>query len=150
VFLAYLVVCSLQTRVEQSTVANAMWSFVDRSVSVAGVVRLRGRAIALALARPFGYLAFVIAVASLSVAGILLGEEHELGFFARRLGDAIRRYPEITRPGVQVAWVGWLVLLVIALSPVDPITSRWDEVVLVLLAAVVLWCRMLAARSSAR
>jgi hypothetical protein len=150
VFLAYLVVCSLQTRVEQSTVANTMWSFVDRSVSVAGVVRLRGRAIALALARPFGYLAFVIAVASLSVAGILLGEEHELGFFARRLGDAIRRYPEITRPGVQVAWVCWLVLLVIALSPVDPITSRWDEVVLVLLAAVVLWCRMLAARSSAR
>ena len=100
--------------------------------------------------RPFGYLLFVVALSALSGAARLLGTDHELGFFAGRLGDAIRRYPEITRPGVQVAWVCWLVLLGIALSPVDPITSRWDEVALVLLAAVVLWRRTLAVRPSTR
>ncbi len=35
--------------------------------------------------RPFGYLAFVLALASLSAAAKLLGDEDELGFFSERL-----------------------------------------------------------------
>jgi len=99
-----------------------------------------GRAL-IACLRPFGYLAFVIALAALSLAARLLGEEHALGYFAGRLSDTIRRYPEVTRRGVQMAWLTWAVLVAVALSPWDPITSRWDEIVLVALAAGVLWRR---------
>jgi hypothetical protein len=111
----------------------------------AEIVR-RVRAVMLAGARPFGYLAFVLAVAALSAAARLLGEEHELGFFAGRLSDMIRRYPEVTRRGVQMAWLSWCVLLVVALSPVDPIPSRWDEVLLVALGLGVLWRRTVGDR----
>jgi hypothetical protein len=58
----------------------------------------------------------------------------------------ISRYPEVTRPGVQMAWLLWAGLLVLALSPLDPIASRWDEVVLGALALGVLWWRTVGAR----
>jgi hypothetical protein len=105
----------------------------------------RLRTVLLACARPFGYLAFVLALAALSAAATLLGDEHELGFFAGRLNETIRRYPEVTHRGVQMAWLSWLALLALALSPIDPIASRWDEVLLVAVAAAVLWRRTVGA-----
>lgn len=100
--------------------------------------------------RPFGYLAFVIALAALSTTAWLLGEESELGFFAGRLSRAVWRYPEVTRRGVQMAWLAWAILLIIALSPFDPLTTRWDEVVLTGLALAVVWRRFFAARQAGR
>jgi hypothetical protein len=100
--------------------------------------------------RPFGYLAFVLALGALSAAARILGEEHELGFFAGRLNQMIWRYPEVTRRGVQMAWLVWAVLFAIAISPWDPISSRWDEVSLGALAVGVLWRRMNAARRVGR
>jgi hypothetical protein len=91
--------------------------------------------------RPFGYLAFVIALSALSFAARLLGEDHALGYFAGRLSETINRYPEVTRRGVQMAWLTWAVLLALAVSPWDPIASRWDEIVLVALGVGVLWRR---------
>jgi hypothetical protein len=91
--------------------------------------------------RPFGYLAFALALAALSATAALLGDEHELGFFAGRLSAAMRRYPEVTRRGVQMAWIVWGALLAIALTPVDPLATRWDEVVLGAVALAVLWHR---------
>jgi hypothetical protein len=105
----------------------------------------RAHRILLVCARPFGYLAFVLALAALSATAMLLGDEHELGFFAARLDRAIRRYPELTRRGVQMAWVSWFVLLALALSPLDPIASRWDEVLLVAFAVGLVWRRRFAA-----
>jgi hypothetical protein len=99
---------------------------------------------------PFGYLAFVVALAALSAAASLLGDEHELGFFAGRLNVMIWRYPEVTRRGVQMAWLLWLLLFAVAISPADPIASRWDEVLLAALAAGILWRRMIAARQGDR
>jgi hypothetical protein len=99
------------------------------------------RALVRACLQPFGYLAFVVALGALSSAARLLGDEHELGFFAGRLSDMIWRYPEITRRGVQMAWLAWAVLLAVAVSPADPITSRWDEALLLVLAACVIWRR---------
>jgi hypothetical protein len=96
--------------------------------------------------RPLGYLAFVVALWALSAAARLLGDEHELGFFAGRLNRMIWRYPEVTRRGVQVAWLTWLVLFVIAVSPYDPLSTTWDEIVLVALAAGVLWRQRLGRR----
>ena len=52
--------------------------------------------------RPFGYLAFVLALASLSAAAKLLGEKDELGYFSDRLAAMLWRYPEVTRKGVQI------------------------------------------------
>lgn len=101
-------------------------------------------------ALPFGYLAFVIALATLSLASRLLGEQHELGFFSGRLAQAVWRYPEVTRRGIQVAWVTWAVLLIVALSPVDPLSTRWDEVVLLGLAFAVLWRRLFGDRQAGR
>jgi len=95
-------------------------------------------------ARALGYLAFALAVAALSLAATLLGERHELGYFAGRLSESLRRYPAITHRGVQLAWLCWLVLFIVAVSAVDPIPSRWDEVVLIVLAVVVLWRRLFA------
>jgi hypothetical protein len=97
------------------------------------------RALYLACVRPFGYLAFVVALGSLSAAARMLGEEHELGFFAGRLNQMIWRYPEVTRRGVQMAWLVWIALLGVAISPLDPIASRWDEVLLAAIGAGVLW-----------
>jgi hypothetical protein len=94
------------------------------------------------LVRPFGYLAFVLALAALSTAARLLGEDHELGYFSERLAAAVWRYPEVTRRGVQMAWLAWTVVFGLALSPIDPLTTRWDEVALGALALAVLWRRI--------
>jgi hypothetical protein len=102
-----------------------------------------------ALLRPLGYLAFVVALGALSSAARLLGEEHELGFFAGRLNDMIWRYPEVTRRGVQMAWLVWAALFLVAISPVDPISSRWDEVLLVALAIWALWRHLVVSRRAA-
>jgi hypothetical protein len=57
---------------------------------------------------------------------------------------AIWRYPEVTRRGVQMGWVAWAVLFGVALSPLDPLATRWDEVALGAAAVGVLWRRLLA------
>jgi hypothetical protein len=93
------------------------------------------------LVRPFGYLAYVVALAVLSAAARLLGDKDELGFFAERLARMLWRYPEVTRKGIQMAWVLWAVLFAIALSPVDPIATPWDEAALAATALVVVWRR---------
>jgi hypothetical protein len=112
------------------------------TVRGADVALARGvRSIGLSCTRPFGYLAFVLALAALSASAKLLGEEQELGFFAGRLNEMIWRHPEVTRRGVQMAWLSWFLLLALALSPLDPIASRWDEVLLVAFALGVLWRR---------
>ena len=98
--------------------------------------------------RPVGYLMFVIAVAALSASAKLLGEKHELGFFSGRVAEMVWRYPEVTRPGVQIAWITWVVLFVVAISPFDPIASSWDEVALAALALIVLWRRFFVGRQA--
>jgi hypothetical protein len=98
--------------------------------------------------RPFGYLAFVIALAALSATARLLGERNELGYFAGRLAESMWRYPEITRRGVQMAWVTWAVLFGVTVSPLDPLTTRWDEVALAAVALAVLWRRFFAVRQA--
>lgn len=98
---------------------------------IAGLIRL--------LLRPFGYLAFTLALVGLSATARLLGERHELGYFARRLADSIRRYPEVTRRGVQTAWATWTLLFIFALSPMSP--TSWDEVALGVLALIVVLLR---------
>jgi hypothetical protein len=103
----------------------------------------RARSLLLACTRPLGYLAFVLALAALAASARLLGEQHELGFFAGRLSGMIRRYPEVTRRGVQMAWVAWAALFVLAVSPISP--THWDEVVLGALALGVLWRRTVGA-----
>lgn len=102
------------------------------------------------LIRPIGYLAFVTAVFALSGAARLLGKTHELGFFSDRLATTLWRYPEVTRKGVQVAWLLWAVLFGIALSPLDPIASQWDEIALAALALGVLWHRFAAGPRAGR
>lgn len=94
--------------------------------------------------RPFGYLAFLVSLLALTASARLLGEKHELGFFAGRLARTVWRYPEVTRRGVQFAWLLWVALFAMALSPLDPVASRWDEVGLASLAALVLWYRFAA------
>jgi hypothetical protein len=110
----------------------------------------RVRKLLLVLTRPFGFLAFVVALAALSTSAKLLGHEHELGFFAGRLNETIRRYPEVTRRGTQMAWLSWFLLLAFALSPLDPIASRWDEVLLFAVALGVLWHRRFRAHPAER
>ena len=100
--------------------------------------------------RPLGYLAFVIALAAMSLSAWLLGERDELGFFSGRLAQAVWRYPEITRKGVQMAWLAWAALLVISISPIDPLATQWDEVGLVAVALAVLWRRLVAGRQAGR
>jgi hypothetical protein len=104
----------------------------------------------LACLRPFGYLAFVVALAALSASARLLGDTHELGFFAGRLNQMIWRYPEVTPRGVQMTWLVWTALFALAISPVDPIASRWDEALLAALAAAVLWRQTIAGRRVGR
>jgi hypothetical protein len=98
------------------------------------------------LLRPLGYLAFVTALLALSTTARLLGEGHELGFFAGRLARMMWRYPEVTRRGVQIAWLLWAALLAVTLSPLDPVTTRWDEALLAAVALPVLWHRLVVAR----
>ncbi len=100
--------------------------------------------------RPFGYLAFVLALASLSAAAKLLGDKDELGFFTGRLAAMLWRYPEVTRKGVQIAWVAWALAFVVALSPLDPLSTPWDEVVLGAAAMAVLWRRTVGGRRAER
>lgn len=95
--------------------------------------------------RPFGYLAFIVALSALSAAARILGDRHELGFFSGRLAKLLWRYPEVTRRGVQMAWLAWAAAFVLALSPFDPIASRWDEAVLAAAALVAIWPRLAAA-----
>ena len=102
------------------------------------------------MCRPFGYLAFVCALLALSAAERLLGETHELGYFCGRLSRAVWRYPEITRRGVQMAWVVWAILLAVAASPIDPLATRWDAVALAALAGAVLWRRVFEGRKPGR
>ena len=99
-----------------------------------------------AIARPFGYLAFVIALAALSIAAKALGDRDELGYFTDRLARTIWRYPEVTRRGVQIAWLVWAVAFLVALPPLDPLATPWDEVVLGAAAMAVLWRRTVVAR----
>ncbi len=82
---------------------------------------------------------FVLGLLVLSATAWLLGDRDDLGYFAGRLVRMIWRYPEVTRKGVRIAWLGWAGLLVVALSPADPIASRWDEVALGTVAFLVLW-----------
>ena len=98
------------------------------------------------LVRPFGYLAFAVALLTLSGAAWLLGETHELGFFSGRLARTIWRYPEVTRHGIQMLWLTWVLLLALALSPLDPLATEWDEAVLALLGLIGLWRRLSARR----
>src|SRR5579884_902193 len=93
------------------------------------------------IVRPLGYLMFVVALAALSGAAKLLGHTDELGFFTRKLTAMLWRYPEVTRRGIQMAWMTWAVLFAIAISPADPIPSRLDEAVLGALALAVVWHR---------
>ena len=119
-----------------------------RRIEVVLIRRVRG--VVFACSRPFGYLFFVLALAALSASAKLFGEEHELGFFVGRLNAMIRRYPEVTRRGVQMAWLSWFLLLALALSPIDPIASRWDEALLVAVGLGVLWRRIVGARRVGR
>jgi hypothetical protein len=100
--------------------------------------------------RPFGYLAFVCALFALSTAARLLGDRHELGYFCGRLSRAVWRYQEITRRGVQMAWIVWAVLFGVAASPIDPLATWWDAVALAALAAAVLWRRFVDALRAGR
>jgi hypothetical protein len=93
------------------------------------------------ITRPLGYLMFVVALAALSGAAKLLGDRDELGFFSDRLATMLWRYPEVTRPGIQMAWFTWAVLFVVAISPLDPIATPWDEVALGAVALLGLWHR---------
>ena len=102
------------------------------------------------VARPFGYFAFVLALVALSASARMLGESYELGFFSGSLARTVWRYPEVTRRGVQMAWLVWAVLLGIAVSPLDPIPSSWDEGVLVIVALFCLWLWMSGARRDGR
>jgi hypothetical protein len=102
------------------------------------------------LARPFGHLAFVIAVLSLTGAAKLLGENNQLGAICGRLSKTIWRYPDVTRTGVRVIWVLWAVLLAVAMSPLDPLATQWDGVALAALGLGAVWRRLFAARRGSR
>jgi hypothetical protein len=96
--------------------------------------------------RPIGYLAFVLALASLSLAAKALGDRDELGYFTDRLARMLWRYPEVTRRGVQIAWFVWALAFVVALPPLDPLSTPWDEAVLGAAALAVLWRRTVGGR----
>jgi hypothetical protein len=102
------------------------------------------------VARPLGYLAFVLALAALSTAAKVLGERDELGYFTDRLARTLWRYPEVTRRGVQMAWCVWAVAFLIAASPLDPLSTPWDEVGLAAAAVIVLWRRIVVGHRAER
>lgn len=99
-----------------------------------------------AILRPLGYLMFVVALAALSCSARLLGAGDELGYFSQKLSATLWRYPEVTRPGIQMAWMTWAVLFGLAISPLDPISTRWDEVALGALALIVVLHRFFASQ----
>lgn len=115
---------------------------LERAPAAVRKVGLAGARLLRFVIRPFGYLAFVVALAALSTAARLLGEGHELGYFAERLSRTLWRYPEITRPGIQIAWLVWAVLFVISLPPFDPLSTPWNEAGLGAVALIVLWHRI--------
>jgi hypothetical protein len=90
------------------------------------------------IVRPLGWLAYLAGLLALSASATLLGERDDLGFFAGRLARTLWRYPATTRPGVRVAWALWAMLFALALSPADPLATRWDEVALAAAALAVL------------
>jgi hypothetical protein len=98
------------------------------------------------VARPVGHLAFVVALLALSGAAKLLGEGNQLGVICRRLSDSMWAHPDVTRPGIRIAWLAWAVLLAVALSPLDPHANRWDAVVLVALGLAAVWRWLFASR----
>ncbi len=98
------------------------------------------------LVRPLGHLVFVIALLALTGAAKLLGEKNQLGVICDRLAQALWRYPDVTRPGIRVAWMLWAVWLAIAVSPLHPLPTRWDAVVLAAVGLSALWRRFFAAR----
>ena|SRR5437764_255729 len=100
--------------------------------------------------RPFGYLAFVVALGALSSAAWLLGERHELGYFSGRLARMMWAYPELTRRGIQTAWAVWLAGFLVAVSPIDPLSSPLDEIVLAALALIAVWHRLADGRRALR
>jgi hypothetical protein len=102
------------------------------------------------VARPIGYLSFVLALAALSTAAKLLGDHDELGYFTDRLARMLWRYPEVTRRGVQIAWSVWALAFVVALPPLDPLSTPWDEAVLGAAAMIVLWRRLAGAHRAER
>jgi len=91
-----------------------------------------------------------VALLTLSGAARLLGEAHELGFFCGRLARALWRYPEVTRHGIQMAWLTWALLLTLAVSPLDPLATRWDEAALVLVGLIAVWRRLSGVRRGGR
>jgi hypothetical protein len=95
-------------------------------------------------------MAFGLALVMLWATSRLLGERHELGYFSARLHETVGRYPEVTRRGVQAAWLAWGTLFALAISPLDPIASPWDEVALLGLALVVSCHRLVAGRRDGR
>jgi hypothetical protein len=103
-----------------------------------------------AVVRPFGYLAFVAALAALSIAAKTLGDQNELGYFTDRLARTIWRYPEVTRRGVQMAWLVWALAFGLCASPLDPLATPWDEVALGAAAMVVLWRRLVGGHRAER
>ena len=100
--------------------------------------------------RPFGYLAFLLAVAALRAAARCLGERDELGFFASRLAALVWRYPEVMRRSVRTAWIVWAIALAVAVSPIDPLLTAWDEVALLAGALGVGWQRVVGGRRAER
>lgn len=102
------------------------------------------------LARPLGHLSFVIAVLALSGAAKLLGDNNQLGVICARLSKTIWRYPDVTRTGVRLIWIVWAVLLAVALSPIDPLATQWDGVVLVAFGLAAVWRRLFASRRDSR
>jgi hypothetical protein len=102
------------------------------------------------LLRPVGYLAFVLALASLSLAAKVLGDRDELGFFTDRLARTLWRYPEVTRRGVQMAWLVWAAAFILSLPPWDPLSTPWDEVGLGAAAMAVLWRRIVVGHRAGR
>jgi hypothetical protein len=98
------------------------------------------------LVRPIGHLVFVIALLALTGAAKLLGEKNQLGVICGRLAQAIWRYPDVTRPGIRLAWLLWALLLVVTVSPLGPLATRWDAVALGAIGLSALWRRFFAAR----
>lgn len=102
------------------------------------------------LIRPLGHLSFVIALLALTGAAKLLGEKNQLGAICSRLATTIWRHPDVTRPGFRLAWMLWGLLLAVAMSPLDPLATRWDAVVLVALGLGGVWRRLFASRRDPR